>query len=146
MASSGKMRRVHETWGDSPATPRATNFDWEQAAMDMQEMAGSRATQGHNHAPQYNYRDDVGPGTGQIKDHSLHDQYFAPPPKADVPFAADKNGAGLDIKVDVKHAQDVKQPPNLLHSPDDTLAPYDVGVAPGGPIIGDHKDGKQAWI
>ena len=147
MASSGKMQRVHETWGDSPATPRATHFDWDQAAMDMQEMTGGRSTQRYSHAPQYNYRDDVGPGTGQVRDHSLHDQYFPPSPKADAPFAADKGGAGVEIKVDVQHMQDVKQePPNLLHSPDDNRAPYDVGVARGEPIKGDHKDNKQDWI
>ena len=115
--------------------------------MDMQEMTGSRSTQRFSHAPQFNYRDDVGPGTGQIRDHSLHDQYFAPPPKIDAPFAADKDGAGLDIKVDVKNVQDVKQEPlNLLHSPDETNTPYEVGVARGEPIIGDHKDDKQNWI
>lgn len=141
MASSGKMRRVHETWGDSPGTPRAGHFDWEQAAMDMQEMTGSRSTQRFSHAPQFNYRDDVGPGTGQIQDHSLHDQYFAPPSKID------KDDAGLEIKVDVKNVQDVKQEPlNLLHSPLETHATYEVGVAPGEPIIGDHKDAKQNWI
>jgi hypothetical protein len=147
MASSGKMRRVHETWGDSPDTPRATHFDWEQAAMDMQEMTRARSTQRYSHAPQYNYRDDVGPGTGQIQDHSLHDQYFAPPPKTDGPFAADKGGAGLGVRVDVQHAQDVKQePPNLLHSPVEAHTPYQVGVARGEPIIGDHKDDKKNWI
>jgi hypothetical protein len=146
MASSGKMRRVHETWGDSPATPRATHFDWEQAAIDMQEMAGAHSTQ--RYGPQYNYRDDVGPGTGQIQDHSLHDQYFAPPPpKDDKPFATDKDGAGLDLRVDVQHMQDVKQEPlNLLHSPDEAQATYQVGVAHSEPTIGDHKDDKQNWI
>jgi hypothetical protein len=107
MASRGKMRRVHETWGDSPATPRATYVDWEQAAMDMQEMSGTRPTQ--RYAPQYNYRDDVGPGTGQIQDHSLHDQYFAPSPKFDGPSPANKDGAELGIIVDVQHVQDVKE-------------------------------------
>jgi len=145
MASSGKMRRVHETWGDSPATPRATHFDWEQASMDMQEMTGRRSTQRYNYAPQYSYRDDVGPGTGQIKDHSLHDQYFAPPsPKVDRPFAADKGGTALEISVD---EQDVKQePPNLLHSPVETHAPYQVGVAHSEPTIGDYKGDKKNWI
>lgn len=143
MASSGKMRRVHETWGDSPATPRATHFDWEQAAINMQEMAGAQ-----RYGPQYNYRDDVGPGTGQIQDHSLHDQYFAPPPpKDDKPFATDNDGTGLDLRVDVQHMQDVKQEPlNLLHSPDEAQATYQAGVAHSEPIIGDHKDDKQNWI
>jgi hypothetical protein len=142
MASRGKMRRVHETWGDSPATPRATYVDWEQAAIDMQELSGARSTQ--RYAPQYNYRDDVGPGTGQIKDHSLHDQYFAPSPKFDGP---NKDGGELDLRVDVQHVQDVKQePPNLLHSPVETHVPYEIGVARSEPIIGDHKDDKKSWI
>jgi hypothetical protein len=145
MASRGKMRRVHETWGDSPSTPRATYVDWEQAAVDMQEMSGTRSTQ--RYAPQYNYRDDVGPGTGQIQDHALHDQYFAPSPKLDGPFPADKDGTELGIRVDVQHVRDVKQdPPNLLHSPDETHVPYEIGVARGESTTGDHKDDKQNWI
>lgn len=140
MASSGKMRRVHETWGDSPATPRATYFDWDQAAVNMQEMSGARSTQRHSYAPQYNYRDDVGPGTGQIRDHALHDQYFPSSPKK-------KDGTELEIRVDVQHVQDVKQePPNLLHSPDEARVPNEIGVASGEPIIGDHKDDKRDWI
>lgn len=141
------MRRVHESWGDSPATPRATHFDWDQAAVNMQEMSGARSTQRHPYAPQYTYRDDVGPGTGQIKDHALHDQYFPPSPKHNGSSPANKDGAELEIRVDVQHVQDVKQtPPNLLHSPDDACVPNEIGVASDGPIIGDHKDGKRDWI
>ena len=144
------MRRVHESWGDSPATPRATHFDWDQAAVNMQEMSGARSSQRYPYAPQYTYRDDVGPGTGQIKDHSLHDQYFPPSPKRNGQFPANKDGKDgteLEIRVDVQHVQDVKQQPlNLLHSPDETYAPNEVGVARGDPIIGDHKDGKRDWI
>ena len=144
MASSGKMRRVHETWGDSPDTPRATYFDWDQAAVNMQEMSGARSTQRQSYAPQYNYRDDVGPGTGQIQDHALHDQYFPPSPKFDEPFRAKKDGTELEIRVDV---QDVKQePPNLLHSPDEARVPNGIGVTSGEAIRGDHKGDKRDWI
>jgi hypothetical protein len=147
MALSGKMRRVHETWGDSPATPRATYFDWDQTAVNMQEMSGARPTQKFGYAPQYNYRDDVGPGTGQIQDHDLHDQYFPPSPKFDAPPSANKDGAELEIRVDVQHVQDVKQePPNLLHTPVDTRVPNEIGVASGEPITGDHKGDKRDWI
>jgi hypothetical protein len=115
--------------------------------MDMQEMAGARSSQRYSYAPQYHYRDDVGPGTGQIRDHSLHDQYFPPSPKTDGPFGDDKKGAGLEIRVDEQHMQDVKhEPPNLLHSPVETHVPYDISVARGQPITGDHKDNKHNWI
>jgi len=145
MASLGKMRHLQETWGDSPATPRATYLDWDQAAVNMQEMSGARPTQ--KYAPQYNYRDDVGPGTGQIQDHALHDQYFPPSPKSNGPFPADKDDTELEIRVDVQHVQDMKQePPNLLHSPDETYVPNEIGVARSNPIIGDHKDDKRDWI
>jgi hypothetical protein len=113
----------------------------------MQQMPGARSTQRYSHAPQYTYRDDVGPGTGQIRDHALHDQYFPPSPKFDGPLAADKDGAEMKIRVDVQHVQDVKQePPNLLHSPVETHPPYEIDVARDEAIKGDHKDDKQNWI
>jgi hypothetical protein len=147
MASSGKMRRVHETWGDSPDTPRATYIDWDQTAVNMQEMSGAHSTQRYGYAPRYNYRDDVGPGAGQVQDHELHNQYFPPSPKFDEPFPANKDGTKLEIRVDVQHVQDVKQePPNLLHSPDEARVPNEIGVASGEPIIGDRKDDKRDWI
>jgi hypothetical protein len=147
MASSGKMRRVHETWGDSPDTPRATHFDWEQAAMDMQEMTRARSTQRYSHAPQYNYRDDVGPGTGQVQDHALHDQYFAPVPQLKLPYPGNEDGIEMEDAVDMKHVQHMQQePPNFLHSPVDSKAPYEVGVARSEAALGDKKDGNQDWI
>ena len=147
MAARGKMRRVHEAWADSPATPRATQFDWEQAAIDMQQMQGAHETQRYSHNPQYNYRDDVGPGTGQIQDHSLHDQYFAPSPKLEGPFPADEEGTGAGTADDVRHAQPERpEPPNLLHSPVQSHAPLGIGVARGEPATGDKKDGNQNWI
>jgi hypothetical protein len=144
MAALGKMRRIHETWGDSPSTPRATQFDWEQAAMDMEHMQGARVTQRYSHGPRYSYRDDVGSGTGQIKDHKLHDQYFSPPTRFEAQFPA--NGDGVEGGK-TGHVQDTKEePPNLLHSPVDTKAPYDTSLAHGEPYYGDKKDGHQNWL
>jgi hypothetical protein len=148
MAAHGKMRRVHEAWADSPSTPRNTQFDWGQAAMDMDHMRGARASQRYSHhTPQYNYRDDVGPGTGQKQDHTLHDQYFAPVPQIKEPSAADGDEVEVGNTGYVHTVQDTKQePPNLLHSPVDTKGPYNVVVAPGEPYYGDKKDGHQNWI
>ena len=145
MAKRGKMRRVHEAWADSPATPRASHFDWEQAALDMKQMQGARATQRYSHTPQYNYRDDVGPGTGQIQDHSLHDQYFAPIPKLEGPFQADEDGS--DVKTATVVAHERQEIPNLLHSPVQTHAPFAIGVARGEPTpASDEKESSQNWI
>jgi hypothetical protein len=147
MASRGKMRRVHEGWADSPSTPRATHFDWEQAAMDMEQMQGTRTTQRYSHSPQYSYRDDVGPGTGQIQDHELHEQYFAPIPELKVPIPDGQDEIEGDKAGDVKHVQHTQQePPNLLHSPVEKHVPYDIGVARGEPPLGDKKDPNQNWI
>jgi hypothetical protein len=147
MAARGKMRRVHEAWADSPSTPRATRFDWEQAAMDMQQMKGTRATQRYSHPPQYNYRADVGPGTGQIQDHKLHDQYFAPSPELKGTFPADKDGIEVETAGDVQHMQHAQQDtPNFLHSPVQSHAPHGIGLARGEPALGDKKDGNQDWI
>jgi hypothetical protein len=144
MASLGKMRRVHEIWVDSPLSPRAAQVDWEQAAMDMDHMRGARATQRYSHAPRYSYRDDVGPGTGQIKDHKLHDQYFGPPTRFEAPLPA--NGDGVQGG-NTGYGQDTKEEPlNLLHSPVDTKAPFDTILAPGASYYGDKKDGHQDWL
>ena len=145
MAARGKMGRVHEAWADSPVTPRATQFDWEQAAIDMQQMQGARASQRYSHAPQYNYRDDVGPGTGQIQDHSLHDQYFAPSPKLEGPFPADEDGTDVKTGHDLEHER--QEIPNLLHSPVQAHPPFEIGVARGEPTpVTDKKDSSQNWI
>lgn len=147
MAARGKMRRAQEVWNDSPATPRATQFDWEQAGVDMQQMQGTRTTQTYSDGPQHNYREDVGPGTGQILDHELHDQYFPPPPKLDIPFPGDEDGVEGETAGDVQHQQYVRQEPlNLLHSPDEGHTPFDIGVARGESATGDSKDSKKDWI
>lgn len=147
MAASGKMQRVHETWADSPSTPRATQFNWEQAAIDMEQMKGARATQRYSHAPQFNYRDDVGPGTGQIQDHALHDQYFTSVPQIKGPFLADEDEVEAGNTGHVHPAQDTKvEPPNLLHSPVDTKAPFSIDAANNESYYGDKKDGHPNWV
>ena len=145
MAARGKMRRVQEPWQDSPATPRATKFDWEQATIDMEHMKGAHVPQRFSHAQQFNYRDDVGPGTGQIQDHSLHDQYFAPPPKVQVPFLANEDGTDIKSADGLPHER--QEIPNLLHSPVDTRATSGFHVAHGQPeFVSDRKDRKEDWI
>jgi hypothetical protein len=147
MAASGKMRRVHEAWVDSPTTPRTNQFDWEQAAMDMEHMTGARATQRYSHIPQFNYRDDVGPGTGQKQDHALHDQYFMPVPQIKGSFPADEDEVEVGNTGHVHPVQDTKvEPPNLLHSPVDTKAPFSMGPANNESYYGDKKDGHQNWV
>ena len=149
MAQHGKMRRVHERWAESPVTPRTSQpFDWDQAALDMQEMQGAHPTQrysGYNpdqnyHNPQHAYRDDVGPGPGQKQDHDLHNQYFPPSPHVDEFAVGDDGDEGVE-HVHPEHGESRQlQPPNLIdNSPE-------IGVARGGTPQQEHHDPRQDWI
>ena len=158
MAASGKMRRVHEaTWGDSPLEARTNRFNWDQAALDMQQLQGVRQTKRyshsayHNDSPHYSYRDDVGPGPGQVQDHELHEQYFAPPP-VDPPKDL-KIGLGMSTGAEVQsevynphHSQYVRtEPPNLIdNSPVVTREDYDGDVNYG--YDGDVKYGYDGDV
>lgn len=125
------MRRVHESWGDSPATPRAASqYNWDQVAMDMDRMQGQQGTTRqsqkyspnpqYEHNPKHGYRDDVGPGPDQVKDPQLHDRYFATP-------EPDAIGLGMSTDQDqdlqteatqTQHHQSMRaEQLNLLHSP-----------------------------
>lgn len=144
MAMRGKMRRVHETWTDSPVAPRATQFDWEQAAVDMEQMHGAHASQRYSHAPQVSYHDDIGPGTGQRQDHALHDQYFAPVSQLQAPFPADEEGTDIKNPADLHYSG--QEPNNIIHSPVDTKTHYETGVAHDAAEHPDQKDGNPDWI
>lgn len=116
--------------------------------MDMEHMQGTRATQRYSQTPQYSYRDDVGPGTGQLQDHALHDQYFAPVPQLKVPVPGHEDEVEVENagggQQHVQYAQ--QEPTNLLHSPVDSKVPYEIGVARGEPALGDKKDANRNWI
>ena len=110
----------------------------------MDHMQGARVTQRYSHAAPYSYRDDVGPGAVQIKDHKLHDQYFGPPARFEAPLPA--NGDGVQ-RGNTGYGQDTKEEPlNLLHSPVDTKASFDTSLAPGASYYRDKKDGHQDWL
>ncbi len=159
MAASGKMRRIHDaTWGDSPVTPRTNRFNWDQAALDMEQLQGARQTKRYSHSayqnqsdsPRYSYRDDVGPGPGQVQDHELHEQYFAPSP-VDLP----EDAIGLGMSTGAHVQSEVYNPHNnqyvrseqvnlMDNSPVITREDYDGDVKHGESSAGPNKHSQ--WI
>ena len=142
MAAMGKMRRIHESWADiSPITPRTGQlpFGWDRP-ISMEDVRG-RSWDGSGSGSHYVYRDDVGPGPGQKKDHQLHNQYFAPSPQP--------GASGPDDADDDEYPRDVKaDPANFIHSPammhDD--GGVGTGLAHGGLPTGDRKDARLDWM
>lgn len=152
MAETGRMSRLHDSWGEAAQYMDGPVYEPEMSAAQEQEMKPL--------SPQWMQDDHqqrispamrvspglptevVGPGEGQIQDPNLHERYLGTPTNlGEDEIGVARGGSGMD-----HHSPDAYHSPEIYHSPEAFQGENfhnQVVAGPSGTNNEHYHDGRQ---